>query len=278
MVAEEMPTELRKEGRMIRALCWTLLVMAASLASRAWAQVDAARPPSTPPAPSSTSTSGGLPGGGTLPATSGAPRTLRVSGDGRAQVAPDLAVATIAVTAVDASLAKATRDTAEGARRVLEALGQAGVARADLQTSRYDVQIERRAPKSSEPPRITGYRVTNAIRAKVRDLSKLGAILDRVVGAGANELEGLAFLKEDPSAERSRALGAAVRDARARAEDIARAAGLRLGPVLEIVEGARAPVPISMSGRMMAMSAAEVPVEPGEVEIGARVEILFALQ
>jgi uncharacterized protein len=204
--------------------------------------------------------------------------TVRVTGEGRVRVAPDVALATVAVTAVDPSLAKATRDTTEASRKVLDALAQAGVAKNDLQTSRYDVQIERRAPKSSEPPRITGYRVTNAVRVKVRDLSRLGAILDRVVAAGANELEGLSFVKDDPSAERGKALAAAVHDARARAEEIARAAGMRLGPVLEVVEGGRPPGPVPMPGRMMAMADASVPVESGEVEIAARVEVLYALQ
>lgn len=257
---------------MRRTLAWTSLVVIASLAGRAAAEDDPARRP----APSLPGAAPGAAPAPPIPAIA-PPRTLRVAGEGRAQAVPDVAVATIAVTALDASLTRATRDAGEGARRVLEALAQAGVAKRDLQTARYDVQLERQAPRSTEPPRITGYRVTNAVRARIRDLSRLGSILDRVVGAGANELEGLTFQKEDAAAERTRALDAAVRDARSRAEDIARAAGLRLGPVLEIVEGGRAPGPVPMMGRTMAMSAA-VPVEPGEVEIQARVEVLFALQ
>jgi len=205
------------------------------------------------------------------------PRTLHVSGEGRAFAAPDLAVFTVAVTALDPSLARATRDASERARKLLDALSTAGVASADRQTVRFDVQIERNQPKPGNPPRITGYRVTNAIAVKVRDLAKLGPVLDGALAAGANEAESLALTRADPSAERASALADAVKAARAKAEVMAKAAGLRLGQILELSEGARggpSPVPMRAS---FADRAEGVPTAEGQLEVEAQVELTFAV-
>jgi uncharacterized protein YggE len=213
------------------------------------------------------------------PATSAArarPRTLRVVGEGRAHAAPDVALATIGIVAFDPSLAKATREADARARRVQAVVADAGVAGADMQTSRYDVDIERRADRPDESPRVVGYRVVNELRVKVRDLAAVGMLLDRVVAAGANEVQGLAFAKDDTTAEQGRALAAAVRAARAKAEEMARAAGLRLGELLELSEGVRAsPGPV-MPMRAMAKSGG-VAMQAGELEIEAQVEAVFAL-
>lgn len=217
---------------------------------------------------------------GSVPAPPGPPvhqRTIRVSGEGRIRATPDLATVTIAVTAIDASLAKATRDAATAANRVADVLSKAGIAPSDLQTSRYDVQIERRADVPGAAPRIAGYRVSNALSVKIRDLSRVGVILDRVVAAGANEIEALAFVKEDTTAEESRALATAVKVARAKAEEIARAAGVRLGELLDVSEGARGPIPPPLHVRTMAMATAEVPVQPGVIEVTSRAEAVFAI-
>jgi uncharacterized protein len=211
-------------------------------------------------------------------AAAGALRILRVSGEGRAYAAPDVAVVTLAVTALDPSLQKATRDVADRARRLLEEVKRAGVAPADAQTARYDVQIERRMEKSDQPPVIAGYRVTNAVRVKVRDLARLGALLDRATAAGANEVEGLALLKDDTSVESARALAAAVRAARAKAEEMARAAGLRLGDVLELSEGGRGPRPGPFPMRAAMARDDSVPVAEGQIEVSAEVEMVFAVR
>jgi uncharacterized protein YggE len=111
---------------------------------------------------------------------------------------------------------------------------------------------------------------------KVRDLAQLGPLLDRATAAGANEVEGLSLQKDDTAPEEARALAAAVRAARAKAEELARAAGLRLGEVLELSEGGRAPGPIPV--RAMAMRGAGVPVAEGQIEVSAEVEMVFAVR
>jgi uncharacterized protein YggE len=229
------------------------------------ASADAKPPPPPPP-----------------PAAGAQPRTLRVGGEGKVHVAPDVAVVTFGVTAIDPSLAKATQQTTERTKKLQEVL-RTVVAPADLQTSRYDVQVEQE-PYDPQPagarrtPRIAAYHVSNEIRAKVRDLSKVGSLLDRAVAAGANEVQGLQFQKDDTSGDELRALAAAVKVARAKAEEIARAAGVQLGEILDVGEGARGPGPI----RPMMMSAmakrSDVPVEAGELEVSAQVEVTFAIR
>jgi uncharacterized protein YggE len=209
-------------------------------------------------------------------ATAPPTRTLHVSGEGRAFAAPDLAVFTSSVTAIDPSLARATRDANERARKVLDALSAAGVAAADRQTVRFDVQIERNMAKPTDPPRITGYRVTNAIAVKVRDLPKLGSVLDRALAAGANEVESLALTRADPSPEEASALAGAVKAARAKAEVMAKAAGLRLGQVLDLSEAVGAPSPVPMRAALAAR-ADGVPVAEGQIEVEAQVELTFAV-
>lgn len=205
-----------------------------------------------------------------------APRTVRVTGEGRVAVPPDLATVTFAAVAVDPSLSKATRDANDRARRLLDAVAAAGVPAADVQTSRYEVQVERGAERPQDPPRIRGYRVANAVTVRLRALDRLGALLDRAVAAGANEVEGPAFSRADPAPEEARALAAAVRAARAKAEELARAAGVRLGAVLELREGGAGPGPIP---RVRALAAgAEVPFSPGLLTVERSVELVFALE
>jgi uncharacterized protein YggE len=206
-----------------------------------------------------------------------ASRTLRVIGDGRAYAAPDVALATVGVVAIDASLAVAARSANERARRVQEVVAKSGVAPADVQTSRYDVEIERRAEKPEEAPRVVGYRVVNEVRVKVRDLAALGALLDRVVAAGANEVQGVAFAKDDPTPEQGRALAAAVHAARAKAQEMARAAGVQLGDLVELTEGVRtSPGPIVPMVRATAAQGGAA-VQSGQLEIDAQVEAVFAI-
>jgi uncharacterized protein len=111
---------------------------------------------------------------------------------------------------------------------------------------------------------------------KVRELSRLGALLDRAVAAGANEVDGPAFSRADPAPEEARALAAAVRAGRAKAEEMARAAGVRLGALLELREGGRGrPGPLMTR----ALSAgAETPVAPGQIAFENQVEMVFALE
>ena len=206
-------------------------------------------------------------------------RTLRVTGEGKARTAPDVAVVTLGISIFDASLARATREANERARRMLDVFHPA-VASADIHTVRYSVQVQyARLDKPDDLPRIAGYRVENVVQVKVRDLARVGALLDAAVAAGANEVQGLEFLKDDLGPEESRARTEAVKAARAKAEEMAKAAGVELGELMDLSEGVRGPAPRPLMARAMALAPTSAPpVEAGELEITAQVEAVYAIR
>ncbi|TMA88027.1 MAG: DUF541 domain-containing protein [Deltaproteobacteria bacterium] len=204
-------------------------------------------------------------------------RTVHASGEGRISVAPDIARVTIGVDAQDQSLARANADATTRMGKVMSTLEKAGVAAKDVRTIRYAVDVQRSFEKSTTGV-VIGYRVVNQVLVTVRDLRRLGGLLDQVVAAGANDVEGLSLEKEDISAERGRALERAMSDARGRASVLAKAAGASLGEALQVNEGG--PMPIRPIGVMNVRTASvsEVPVSPGELEIFATVDVAFAIR
>lgn len=204
------------------------------------------------------------------------PRTIRVGGEGRASAPPDVATITVGVEAVGKDLARTRADADSRMRQILATVKAAGVAPQDVQTVRYDVEIER-PWKDGRPGPITGYHVSNLARLKVRDVAKLGDVLDRIGAAGSNAIQGLSFDKEDAGPEKARALAAAFEDARAKAQALAKAAGVSLGPIQSITESIQGPPRPVMMG-MLAERSAGAPVERGEIEVRATVELVLAIE
>jgi len=209
----------------------------------------------------------------------GAPRTIRVTGEGRVSVSPDVARFSVGVDALAKTLAAASAEAGQRMRAALDALQKEGVASKDVRTTRYDVSIER-PWKDGKPGPITGYRVSNAAEVKVRDLARLGAILDRVTAAGSNAIGSLRMERDDPTPERLQALAAAYQAARAKAEALAKAAGVQLGEVLSVSEAAAAvPRPVPMAVMRAAPAAdADVPIAEGEIVYAAQVDATFAVR
>ena len=209
-----------------------------------------------------------------------------VSGQGSAQLAPDMALLQLTVTR-EADTAGAALDANSAAMaEVLAALHAQGIAERDIQTSQFSIQPRYVYPKpktsgESQPPRIVGYTVRNGLAVRVRDLDKLGAIIDRSVSLGVNEGGSISFTNDDPSAALQQARAAAVRDAAARARTLADAAGVKLGKVLEISEQSYnpAPVPVRYAQRAMLADAAEsVPVAAGENSYDIVVNLIYAVE
>jgi len=205
-------------------------------------------------------------------------RTLHASGEGRVSIKPDVARVTTGIQATGKDLARTTTDASARMRRVLDALGQLGIADKDVQTTRHDVQVER-PWDNGRPGPITGYTVSDEVRVTVRDLAKLPQVLERVLSAGSNMLQGLTFEKDDPSPAELEALSRAIEAARAKAEVMAKAAGVTLGEPILVEESRGAmppPVPWERAGMMAAKTGA--PVAPGELEITATAEVTFAIR
>ena len=205
-----------------------------------------------------------------------ADRQIVVTGEGRVAAAPDMATVSLGVHREARAADAAMSATSEAARAVLDTLAAAGIAPADIQTTRIGLEPRYQHSNDGAPPRITGYVASNDLSVRVRDLDGLGGVLDSVIADGANNFAGISFGLTDsgPLEEEARAL--AVRDARARAETLAAAAGVQLGAVQTITEmgGFVAPEPM-MRGAMM--EAAMVPVAEGQIDVTVQVSVVFAI-
>jgi uncharacterized protein YggE len=205
--------------------------------------------------------------------------SIRVSGEGRAPATPDLATVSLGVDALAPNVGDAAKDADGRMRAVLEAVRAAGVAAKDVRTTRYDVQLEQRYQPNA-PPVPAGYRVTHLLHVVVRggDPARTGGVLDAALRAGANVVQSISFEKEDVAPERARALEAAVADARARAEALARAAGRTLGEVRSVSEAGTGPIVPLVRARGALAAQAAAPVQAGELEVTAQVEVEFGLR
>jgi uncharacterized protein len=201
--------------------------------------------------------------------------TISVSGEAQISVPPDLAqidagVSTEAKTAREASEAN---NAAMG--RVLLALKGAGIEEKDFQTSRLSLQPQY-APNRAGPNAVVGYRASNRVTVKLRDVTKVAATIDILVGAGANELGGINFMVSAASKLLDDAREQAIADARRKAEIYAKAAGVTLGsPVGISEEGAAGPAPFR---KMAAGMAASAPVAQGEETLQVTVNVVWAIK
>jgi hypothetical protein len=203
------------------------------------------------------------------------PRRLVVTGEARVEAAPDLASFTAGVQSEALQAAEALAATGTTMRAVLAALEAEGIAAADVQTSQLSVDPLWDDPGDGRQPRVRGYAASNLVTVRVRDVARLGTLIDAAGSAGANRVFGIAFEIAEPRAQLDEARRRAVADARAKAELLAEAAGVALGPVLSIREGGDGG-PLPMMAR--AEAAMDTPVAPGVVGIEARVEIVYAIE
>lgn len=204
------------------------------------------------------------------------PSRLTVTGEGQARIAPDMAMVQLGVTSQAESAAAAMEQTSQQQQAVIEALTGAGIDAAQIQTSGLNLNPLMRYGEG-QAPEVTGYQASNLVSVRVSDLPRLGEVLDAIVTAGANEINGITFSREDGAEALDEARREAVADARRKAEVLAEAAGLTLGPVMTLRDqqtGGGGPRPLM---RMEAAMADSVPVQAGEMEMTALVEIEYAL-
>jgi uncharacterized protein YggE len=199
-----------------------------------------------------------------------------VIGEGSVSVAPDYAQIESGVTTRAKTVKEATDANSKLMTAITAMLLQAGIAEKDVQTSRFSVQPVYAPQEPRAEPRLAGYSVSNQLSVKIRQIGKLGEILDRLVAAGATDIGNVVFLVSDPSKATDQAREAAIADARRKAEVYAKASGLRLGRVLWITEDAGfAPPPAMRRQGAAAAMAAPVPIATGEDTLRARVIVGF---
>ncbi len=207
------------------------------------------------------------------------PGVLSVSGHGEARVAPDQVMISLGVTTQADTAAQAMQDNATRQQAVLDTLKQAGIEEGDIQTSGLSLNPMMNYPENA-PATITGYMAQNLLSVRVTEIARAGEVLDSIVGAGANEMQGIQFIRDDSQAAEDEALKLAVADATHRAQVMAEAAGVELGPILRIGEPKAemtGPGPVMMRAMSADAKAQSIPVEGGEVAFTADVDVSFSL-
>jgi uncharacterized protein len=207
------------------------------------------------------------------------PGRITVPGHGAVRVSPDVASVRFGVAIVRPTAAEARSAAASTMEAILAALTAAGVERRDLRTALVGLDAVRDY-SSGGAPRVTGYQLTNTVEATVRRIESAGELIDAALAAGATTMDSLTFGVADPAPPLDEARRAAVADARRRAETLADEAGVRLGPVVDVVEGTALPpgVPRPMAALSL-KSAADVstPIEAGTSELVVDVVVGFAI-
>jgi uncharacterized protein len=210
-------------------------------------------------------------------------RTLRVEGKGEAKATPDEAFIHLAVETEAPTAQAASEANAKKMDKVLTALVQAGLVRKDLETSNYSVYPEYGpTARPEETPKLRGYRVNNTVKAHVKDLTRVGSLLDVALKAGANRVDGVTFGLSKPETVRDAALRDAVARARQSAQVLATALDVKLGAVLDastITEPVRVFPMARMAMAVQADSAeATTPIQAQEQTVEASVTLIFAIE
>jgi uncharacterized protein YggE len=204
------------------------------------------------------------------------PRTLTVTGSGQALLTPDIAYVTIGVHTENKNATEAVSANNTQAQAVTDALKGAGIAAKDIRTTNFSIYPQQQYDDKGQIQGIT-YIVDNSVYVTVRDLTKVGGLLDAAVKAGANSISGIQFDVADKTKALSDARKAAVANATEIASELAGAANVTLGPVQSINVYGSTPVPV-YDTRSAAVEAAAVPVSPGQLNITIDVQVVFQIQ
>ncbi len=209
------------------------------------------------------------------------PRTITLSGHGETRAAPDMAFVTSGVMSQGATAADALAANTQTMNNLFAALKAAGIAEKDIQTSNFSVQPRYDFGNGTTPPKLVGYEVSNAVTVTVRKLADLGPLLDRLVSAGSNQIQGIGFDVSEPDAALDAARQLAAADATRKAKVYAAAMGVDLGKVISISEGGgqQPQPPLLRAGPMMADAAsAPVPVAAGEQSLSVDVTVTWEIR
>jgi hypothetical protein len=204
---------------------------------------------------------------------------LAVSAQAEASRVPDIATLSVGVVtqAVDGNAAM--RQNAEQMAKVMTAVKAAGIAERDIQTSGVSLSPQYRY-EQNEAPKITGYQASNTVNIKVRDIPRLGEVMNALAEQGANQIYGPTFGIDRPDPVYDEARLAALKKAQARAETYATALGVRVRRIVSISEGGGGgfqPIMVKSMARMEDSAGAAPPISPGENSVSVNLDVVFEL-
>jgi len=219
-------------------------------------------------------------GAQSTPEAANATGTISVTGVGEVTVTPDTANIQIGVQVFSEELSDAQRQSNEQITAIIETIKEAGIEEKDIQTSNFSVSIRQQYDNQGIATAVLGYDIYNTLSVTVRDLNDLGSILDQVVAAGANQIYGIYFYTTDLTEATAQARANAVKDAEARAQQLAEAAGVEVGSIVNISEGFSAAPYMTDYGKgagadMAAGSA--VPIQTGSQTVQISVSVTYQI-
>jgi uncharacterized protein YggE len=208
---------------------------------------------------------------------------ISVSGDGKVNAVPDVAILSLGIEAEESTVAVAQKEAALAMDKVMKALKESSVAEKDIQTQRFSIYPVRRWIEKENREEVIGYRVTNMVTAKIRQIDKTGDIIDKVasVGGDLTRIQDIGFTIDDPAPYYKEAREKAVQDAAEKAKQLAKLSDVKLGKPMYISEGGVYTPPI-LRKNMYAMEAAapapSTPISAGELEIQLTVNIVYGIR
>ena len=203
---------------------------------------------------------------------------ISVSGQGRADVVPDMAVVNIGIVTTGKTAQLAQAENARVASDVTATLGQLGIFSKDIQTNYTMSPVY----EKGDYRKAVGYRANNTVTVTVNDVAKAGQVIDAALSSGATDVNGLSFGLKDAKSVRNTALQMAVQDARSKADAIAAALGVKIVGIQNVKEDggnfARYEVANARLAKLDGAAMADTPVNAGTVEVNAEVHIDFQIQ
>jgi uncharacterized protein YggE len=205
------------------------------------------------------------------------PPRIVTTGEAQVRVTPDRATILIGVQTRATTAATAGAQNARIQKAILDTLKALGLGADQLATQNYSVNPEMQYPPAGGPGRVVGYTVSNVVRAELKKIEQVGSVVDASLAKGANQINSVQFSASTANEARRTAMADAVRDARADADALARAAGGTVGPVIEITSSSPPirPMFADMAMRSVAKEAVQTPIEPGEQVISANVSVVW---
>ena len=219
---------------------------------------------------------------GHLSNTAATTNTVSFSGEGKVVAKPDIARVNLSII-TDATTSKAAQDdNSKKSKAVTDYLKKQGVEDKDIKTTGYNIYPQYKYPPYGGQPTVTGYQVNESLEVKIRDLEKVSNILDGVVGAGANQVNGLSFEIDNPEELKTEARKKAIEDAKKKADELEGQVGIRLGKIINFSENTGGyPIPMydtmKMEGRGMGGGGGPS-VPTGENEIVVSVYLTYQIK
>ena len=205
-------------------------------------------------------------------------RTITANGRGTITVSPDSASIVVGVDVSGETLVTTTEDAAARMTAVLDTIEDAGIPADQVQTVNYSINVINEWDEQGRLKGVIGYQVSNQVQIVTQDLDGMGALIDALVGSGANTIYSINFFASDATAALSQARALAVADARAKATELAAAAEVELGEIVSIVESSIGNGPVAREyAAMDSAGSAATPIQSGSLQISIEVVISWAI-